>query len=79
FQRHMLRQSLLGGGIGFLLALATLWGLDQAGRGLGASLLPDMALSLRDWAWLPLVPLVAALLAALTARLTVMRALGRLP
>lgn len=79
FQRHMLRQSLLGGGIGFLLALATLWGLEQAGRGLGASLLPDMALSLRDWSWLPAVPLAAAMLAALTARLTVMRALGRLP
>ncbi|MFY8091849.1 MAG: cell division protein FtsX [Niveispirillum sp.] len=79
FQRHMLRQSLLGGGVGFLLALATLWGLEQAGRGLGASLLPDMALSLRDWSWLPVVPLMAALLAALTARLTVMRALGRLP
>lgn len=79
FQRHMLRQSLLGGGIGFLLALLTLWGLEQAGRGLGASLLPDMALSLRDWAWLPAVPVAAALLAALTARLTVLRALGRLP
>ncbi|OYQ36558.1 hypothetical protein CHU95_03925 [Niveispirillum lacus] len=79
FQRHMLRQSLLGGGVGFLLAVATLFGLEQAGRGLGASLLPDMALSLRDWAWLPVVPAVAALLAALTARLTVMRALGRLP
>ena len=36
-------------------------------------------LSLRDWSWLPVVPLAAALLAALTARLTVMRALGRLP
>ena len=78
FQTHMLRQALLGGGVGFLLALATLWGLEQAGQGLGASLLPDMALSLRDWAWLPVVPVVAALLAALTARLTVMRALGRL-
>lgn len=79
FQTHMLRQALLGGGVGFLLALATLWGLEQAGEGMGASLLPDMAMSLRDWAWLPVVPLVAALLAALTARLTVMRALGRLP
>lgn len=79
FQRHMLRQSLLGGGAGFLLALVTLWGLEQAGRGLGASLLPDMALSVRDWAWLPVVPLLAMLLAALTARLTVMRALSRLP
>lgn len=79
FQSHMMRQSLLGGGIGFLLALATLWGLQQAGRGLDASLLPDMALNLRDWAWLPAVPVTAVILAAATARLTVMRALGRLP
>lgn len=79
FQRHMLRQSVLGGGLGLLLALLTLWGLQQAGRGLDAALLPDMALSPRDWAWLPIVPVVAALLAAVTARLTVMRALGRLP
>lgn len=79
FQSHMMRQSLLGGGVGFLLALATLWGLQQAGRGLDASLLPDMALNLRDWAWLPAVPVMAVILAAATARLTVMRALGRLP
>ncbi|MFV3075118.1 cell division protein FtsX [Niveispirillum fermenti] len=79
FQSHMLRQSLLGGGLGFLLALLTLWGLQQAGRGLDASLLPNMALGVRDWAWLPMVPVVACLLAAGTARMTVLRALGRLP
>lgn len=79
FQRHILRQAILGGGLGFLLALLTLWGLQQAGRGLDAALLPNMALALRDWLWLPLVPLVAAGLAALTARLTVIRALERLP
>lgn len=79
FQRHMLRQSLIGGLIGFVLALITLFGLQQAGRGLDAALLPNMALSLRDWLWLPAVPVTAALLAAMTARLTVIRALGRLP
>jgi len=38
-----------------------------------------MSLTLRDLGWLPLVPLTAMALAAATARLTVMRALGRLP
>jgi cell division transport system permease protein len=79
FQRHILRQAIFGGGIGFILSLLTLLGLQQAGRGLDAALLPSMALHMRDWLWLPLVPLMAAFLAALTARLTVIRALERLP
>ncbi|WP_029011702.1 cell division protein FtsX [Niveispirillum irakense] len=79
FQRHILRQAIIGGGLGFILALLTLWGLDQAGRGMDAALLPDMRLALADWVWLPAVPLAAAALAALTARLTVIRALERLP
>ncbi|SNS31775.1 MULTISPECIES: ABC transporter permease [unclassified Azospirillum] len=79
FQRHILRQAIFGGGIGFTLSLLTLLGLQQAGRGLDVALLPSMALVLRDWLWLPLVPLAACFLAALTARLTVIRALERLP
>lgn len=79
FQRHILRQAIFGGGIGFTLSLLTLLGLQQAGRGLDVALLPSMALAMRDWLWLPLVPLAACFLAALTARLTVIRALERLP
>ncbi len=79
FQRHVLRLTLLGGGIGFALAALTLVGLQQAGRGLEAALLPELALTPVQWALLLAVPAAAALLAALTARITVTRALERLP
>lgn len=79
FQRHMLRLAIVGGGGGALLALGTLGALDRAAAGMEAALLPDLALAPAQWAMLLLVPLTAALLAALTARMTVMRALGRLP
>ncbi len=79
FQRHVVRLTALGGGIGLALALLTLLGLDWAARGLQAAMLPRLTLSAFEWMLLPLVPLGAATLAALTARFTVMRALERLP
>lgn len=79
FQRHMLRLAALGGGAGALLALATLAALDRAAAGMQAALLPDLALTLPQWASLLTVPAAAVILAAVTARATVMRALARLP
>jgi cell division transport system permease protein len=79
FQRHMLRLAALGGGTGALLALATLAALDRAAAGMQAALLPDLALTLPQWSSLLAVPAAAVILAALTARATVMRALARLP
>lgn len=79
FQRHMLRLSLVGGGVGAGLALGTLFAIDSAAAGMEAAMLPDLALTPDQWALLLVVPLTAAVLAALTARMTVIRALGRLP
>lgn len=79
FQRHVLRLTLAGGAVGFGLALLTLLGLERAGRNLDAALLPEVALGLPQLALLLAVPAVACLLAALAARVTVMRALGKLP
>lgn len=79
FQRHVVRLTILGGGAGLALALATLLGLDWVARGLDAAMLPRLTLTPTEWTLLLLVPLAAAALAALTARVTVMRALERLP
>lgn len=79
FQRHVVRLTAIGGGIGLGLALLTLLALDWAAQGLEAAMLPRLTLSAAEWLLLLLVPLAAATLAALTARITVMRALERLP
>ncbi|WP_207479902.1 cell division protein FtsX [Arenibaculum pallidiluteum] len=73
FQRHVLRLAGRGALVGGAAAALTLaaFGL-AAGDSVPAA--PAGA-----WAALVLVPLAAAALAALTARLTVLRALGRLP
>jgi len=79
FQSHALWLTLRGGMIGVAVTAATLailffllWDLDLP-------LLSALQLPPRQVALLALLPLPAAALAALTARLTVMRALARLP
>jgi len=84
FQRQALRLSLWGGGAGIVLALATLLALAHAGdaaRALGTTgpSLPSLTLVPTQLAALILLPVAAALLAMVTARLTVIRALTRMP
>jgi cell division transport system permease protein len=79
FQVHALRLALRGGVLGLLLAVLTV--LLVAGL-LGQSdavALPDLSLLPFEWALVPLLPLVIALIAMVTARLTVLRTLGRMP
>jgi cell division transport system permease protein len=79
FQSHVLGLAVRGGIAGTLLAAATLFGLSRAGGEIVADMMPDMSLTPVQLASLAVVPLIAAILAAVTARLTVMRALARLP
>jgi len=79
FQRHVLRLTMIGGGAGAVLAIVTLLVFARAAAGLEAALLPSLSLSPVQWAALLSVPVLAAALAAVTARMTVMRALERLP
>jgi cell division transport system permease protein len=79
FQSHVLGLAVRGGIAGTVLAAATLFGLARAGGEFSAGLMPDMSLTPLQLLSLAGVPLIAALLAAVTARLTVMRALARLP
>lgn len=90
FQAQALRQGLIGGVVGTLLAAATLYGIDHllqltgpapvatdsfaasgARLGLHIRLLPW------QWAVLALLPVATALLAMITARVTVLRSLAR--
>jgi len=75
---------LRGGAMGLVLTIATLAVIGHASDatallGERVRLLP--ALELRFWHWLllALLPAAAALIAMVTARLTVLRALARMP
>lgn len=77
FQRQAFRLAAKGGLIGFALAVATLAGIAHLADQVGGSLLPDLTLSPMQWGTLFMFPVVAMLIGVLTARVTVLRALGR--
>ena len=84
FQREALRLGLTGGLIGLALAALTLFGLAHAATASAAfgqqlALLPTVRLAPWHWAALAALPLAAAFIAMLTARLTVLGALARMP
>lgn len=78
FQRHTLRAAIWGGGLGSLAAVGMisvlLYMADALNKDGGASGL----LGWTDWLILALVPVVTAFIAVVTARVTVVRVLGRL-
>lgn len=84
FEREALRLGFGGGVIGLALAALTLLGLGHAAEATGvlgeqAKLLPELHLTPWQWATLLALPPAAGIAAMLTARLTVLRALARLP
>ncbi|HLY52363.1 MAG TPA: hypothetical protein VKQ31_05070, partial [Steroidobacteraceae bacterium] len=84
FEWHALRLGLKGGVAGLLLAIATLVGIATAGSQLSAlddamRVLPALSAPAIEWVTLLLLPIAAGLVAMLTARITVLRALKRLP
>jgi cell division transport system permease protein len=85
FQREALWLGLKGGVIGLALAALTLAALMRAAAHVDAlfgnevSLLPSPHLTSWQWASLLLLPVLAGIIAMVTARITVMRALARLP
>ena len=68
-----------GGVAGLALAVPTLLGIGFLSTSLEAGLLPRLTLTAEHWLALGVLPLVAALIAMLTARFTVMRTLSRMP
>ena len=76
FATRALFLGLRGGLIGLFLALPTLWGIGFLVQSLDSSLLPDVSLQPMQWLMLAVVPAAAALIAMLTARITVVRSLA---
>jgi cell division transport system permease protein len=84
FSSQALKLGILGGIVGLALGAGTVLGIDRVigfslGAAAGSSLAVDFRLLPWQWAVLALLPLVVALLAMLTARLTVLRSLARMP
>jgi cell division transport system permease protein len=84
FERQARDLGLRGGIVGSVLTVATLLGIGRASvaaalLGERVHLLPSLELEPWHWGVMALLPLAAALIAMLTARLTVLRALRRMP
>jgi cell division transport system permease protein len=84
FEWHALRLGIKGGIAGLVLAILTLVGIAAAATQVGAiddavRVLPALSAPAIEWVLLLLLPVAAGLVAMLTARITVLRALKRLP
>ncbi|MEA3542607.1 MAG: cell division protein [Pseudomonadota bacterium] len=77
FQRRIGLDALMGGALGFAFALLVILLIGLRLAATGSDLLAAIALPMRDWLILVALPIAGVLLATLTARWTVLRALGR--
>jgi cell division transport system permease protein len=78
FAGRALTLGLKGGVAGLLLAAPTLWGIGVMARRMDSGLLPDITLGPVHWAALAGLPVAVALIAMVTARLTVLKTLSRM-
>ncbi len=79
FAQRALTLGLRGGLIGLALAVPTLLGIGSLARHMEAGIMPNLTLTLTHWLAIVSLPLLAAAIAMLTARLTVTRTLARMP
>ena len=79
FQRQAFRTSIIGSVMGSVLAVLTLVALNHMAKNLDAALLSTPTLATWHWVVLAIVPVFASLIATVTARRTVLRALRRMP
>ena len=79
FQIQAMLLALRGGIAGSIAAALVLLLFAWIGRGMDAAFLPELSLSPAKWGLLVLVPAITVAIAMLTARLTVLRALARMP
>ena len=78
FQRRIALDALFGGLIGFIIAGVVLIALAERVAALGSELLGSATIPPQGWAVLVCLPAFGVLLAMLVARLTILRALGRM-
>lgn len=79
FQFQALEMGVRGGAIGFALAALTLLALGYLSGRIEAMLLPSLELNATQWFTLAALPFAVALIGMITARVTVLRALAKLP
>jgi len=60
------------------LAVPTLWGIGALAEKMDSGLIPEFNMTMVHWSVLVFLPVVVALIAMITARVTVMRNLGRM-
>lgn len=77
FQTHALMQGFLGGLLGLVAGAATITAIGWLAATLGGGLVPLAQLGWIDWAIIASLPVAAALVAMLTARIAVLHFLGR--
>ncbi len=78
FAGRALMLGLKGGVIGLLLAVPALWGIGVMARRMESGLLPDITLTPFHLSALAGLPVAVALIAMVTARLTVLKTLSRM-
>jgi cell division transport system permease protein len=78
FQRRIALDALFGGLVGFILGGAVLIAIGDRMAALGSELLGSANIAPAGWAVLIVLPVFGVLLAMLVARLTILRALGRM-
>ncbi|MEQ8355388.1 MAG: FtsX-like permease family protein [Kiloniellaceae bacterium] len=79
FQNHALSFGLRGGLLGLACAIPTLYLVRVLLQRIDSGLLPELSLRPYEWPLLVLLPVAAALITMVTARITVMRTLARMP
>ncbi len=79
FQNQSLILALMGGIPGNVLAIIIIILMGELSGDIEAPLLPAVSFSVREWLFLGALPVVAALVAMVAARVTVITSLGRMP
>ena len=79
FQNQSLTLALMGGIPGNVLAIIIIILMGELSGDIEAPLLPAVSFSAREWLFLGTIPVVAALVAMVAARVTVITSLGRMP
>ena len=78
FAGRAMALGLRGGIMGLALAIPTVLGVGYLAQPMEGALVPQLGLEPAHWGTLAVLPVAAAVIAMLTARLTVMRTLGRI-
>ncbi|MCK5296321.1 MAG: cell division protein [Alphaproteobacteria bacterium] len=78
FAWRALLLGLMGGAAGIALAVPTAIAIGTLARRLEGGLVSEVGLNMTHWAIVCTVPIIAALLTMITARITVLRTLGRM-